>query len=225
MTVEDYFGDWIKVISKKELNIILNKLSKEYNTKIICPNQGNVFKAFKLCPYEDLKIVFVGQDPYPQKGVATGILFGNKKGVDDNHLSPSLQIIKEAVINYEIPHNNIIFDNTLESWAKQGILMLNSALTVEMNIIGSHTMLWRPFISSFLNKLSNTEPGIIYVLFGTQAQTFKPYINKQFNIILEENHPAYYSRMNTKMPSTIFKQLNKIVKDIYGISINWYTEY
>lgn len=225
MTVEDYFGDWIKVINKKELNIILNKLSKEYNTKIICPNQGNVFKAFKLCSYKDVKIVFVGQDPYPQKEVATGILFGNKKEVEDNHLSPSLQIIKEAVINYEIPHNNIIFDNTLESWAKQGILMLNSALTVEMNVIGSHTMLWRPFISSFLNKLSNTEPGIIYVLFGTQAQTFKPYINKQFNIILEENHPAYYSRMNTKMPSTIFKQLNKIVKDIYGISINWYTEY
>lgn len=225
MTVEDYFGDWIKVINKKELNIILNKLSKEYNTKIICPNQGNVFKAFKLCPYKDLKIVFVGQDPYPQKGVSTGILFGNKKEVDDNHLSPSLQIIKEAVINYEIPHNNIIFDNTLESWAKQGILMLNSALTVEMNKIGSHVMLWRPFIAKLLKNLSNKEPGIIYVLFGSQAQTFIPYINIRNSIVVKTEHPAWYARTNQKMSPKLFLDINKVLKEKYGVPIEWYKEY
>lgn len=223
MKLEEYFGRWMRVIDKKELLAILSKLEVEYKRKPICPMQGDVFKAFKLCPYDDLKVVMLGQDPYPQKGVATGLLFGNKKEVDEENLSPSLQIVKEAAINLEIPHKSIIFDQTLESWAKQGILMINTALTVEMNRIGSHVMLWRPFVANLLKKLSENETGIIYVLFGKQAQTFKPYINKQFNIILEENHPAYFARTETKMPSTVFNQISKLTKDKYGIPITWYT--
>lgn len=225
MKLEEYFGRWMKVIDKKELLAILSKLEVEYKRKPICPMQGDVFKAFKLCPYDDLKVVMLGQDPYPQKGVATGLLFGNKEEVDEENLSPSLQIVKEAAINFEIPHKSIIFDQTLESWAKQGILMINTALTVEMNRIGSHVMLWRHFVANLLKKLSENETGIIYVLFGKQAQTFKPYINKQFNIILEENHPAYFARTETKMPSAVFNQISKLTKDKYGISITWYTEY
>jgi uracil-DNA glycosylase len=225
MKLEEYFGRWMRVIDKKELLAILSKLEVEYKRKPICPMQGDVFKAFKLCPYDNLKVVMLGQDPYPQKGVATGLLFGNKKEVDEENLSPSLQIVKEAAINLEIPHKSIIFDQTLESWAKQGILMINTALTVEMNRIGSHVMLWRPFVANLLKKLSENETGIIYVLFGKQAQTFKPYINKQFNIILEENHPAYFARTETKMPSTVFNQISKLTKDKYGIPITWYTEY
>ncbi len=163
--------------------------------------------------------------PYPQKGVATGILFGNKEGTRDEDLSPSLQIIKEAAINFEIPHNCIIFDPTLESWAKQGILMINSALTVEMNKVGSHVMLWRPFIASLLKNLSESETGIIYVLFGKQAQTFKPYINKQLNTVLEENHPAYFARIGEAMPHTVFEQISKLTKEMYGMPITWYQEY
>ena len=225
MKLEEYFGRWMRVIDKKELLTILSKLEVEYKRKPICPMQGDVFKAFKLCPYDNLKAVMLGQDPYPQKGVATGLLFGNKKEVDEENLSPSLQIVKEAAINLEIPHKSIIFDQTLESWARQGILMINTALTVEMNRIGSHVMLWRPFVANLLKKLSENETGIIYVLFGKQAQTFKPYINKQFNIILEENHPAYFARTETKMPSTVFNQISKLTKDKYGIPITWYTEY
>lgn len=163
--------------------------------------------------------------PYPQKGVATGLLFGNKEEVDRENLSPSLQIIKEALINFETPYNNIIFDHTLESWATQGILMLNTALTVETNNIGSHVMLWRPFIAELLKKLSENKTGIIYVLFGEQAKTFKPYINKHFNTILEEKHPAYYARTGMKMPYTIFRQIDNLLKDKYGASISWYSEY
>lgn len=225
MKLEEYFGRWMRVIDKKELLTILSKLEVEYKRKPICPMQGDVFKAFKLCPYDNLKVVMLGQDPYPQKGVATGLLFGNKKEVDEENLSPSLQIVKEAAINLEIPHKSIIFDQTLESWARQGILMINTALTVEMNRIGSHVMLWRPFVASLLKKLSENETGIIYVLFGKQAQTFKPYINKQFNIILEENHPAYFARTESRMPSTVFNQISKLTKDKYGIPITWYTEY
>ena len=225
MTIEEYFGRWMKVIDKRELESILSKLGPEYKRKPICPAQNNVFKAFEVCPYNKLKVVMLSQDPYPQKGVATGILFGNKEGTRDEDLSPSLQIVKEAAINFEIPHNCIIFDPTLESWAKQGILMINSALTVEMNKIGSHVMLWRPFIASLLKKLSENETGIIYVLFGKQAQTFKPYINKQFNIVLEENHPAYFARTGEAMPHTVFEQISKLTKGMYGMPITWYQEY
>ena len=225
MTLEEYFGRWMGVIDKRELESILSKLGPEYKRKPICPAQNNVFKAFEVCPYDKLKVVMLGQDPYPQKGVATGILFGNKEGTRDEELSPSLQIVKEAAINFEIPHNCIIFDTTLESWAKQGILMINSALTVEMNKIGSHVMLWRPFIASLLKKLSENETGIIYVLFGEQAQTFKPYINKQFNIVLEENHPAYFARTGKAMPHTVFEQISKLTKEMYGMPITWYQEY
>lgn len=225
MTLEEYFGRWMRVIDKRELESVLSKLGPEYKRKPICPAQSNVFKAFEACPYDKLKVVMLGQDPYPQKGVATGILFGNKEGTRDEDLSPSLQIIKEAAINFEIPHNCIIFDPTLESWAKQGILMINSALTVEMNKIGSHVMLWRPFIASLLKKLSENETGIIYVLFGKQAQTFKPYINKQFNTVLEENHPAYFARTGEAMPHTVFEQISKLTKGMYGMPITWYQEY
>ena len=225
MTLEEYFGRWMRVIDKRELESVLSKLGPEYKRKPICPAQNNVFKAFEVCPYDKLKVVMLSQDPYPQKGVATGILFGNKEGTRDKDLSPSLQIIKEAAINFEIPHNCIIFDPTLESWAKQGILMINSALTVEMNKIGSHVMLWRPFIASLLKKLSENDTGIIYVLFGKQAQTFKPYINKQFNTVLEENHPAYFARTGEAMPHTVFEQISKLTKEMYGMPITWYQEY
>ena len=224
MTLEEYFGDWMKVIDKSELIKVLDKVGMEYTKKSLCPLQSDVFKAFELCPLRNLKVVMIGQEPYPQKGVATGILFGNKAEVSEDNLSPSLNIIKEAVINYEIPHNCIIFDQTLESWAKQGILMLNSALTVEMNRVGSHTMIWRPFIASLLKNLSLYDSGVIYVLFGRQAQTFKPYINKSFNYIYEVEHPAYFARNNIKIPYKFFIDIKNKVKEIYGIPIEWYKE-
>lgn len=224
MTLEEYFGRWMRVIDKKSLEEVLNKLGPEYQRKSICPVQSKVFRAFELCPYDELKVVMLGQDPYPQKGVATGILFGNDKEVSEENLSPSLKIVKEACINYEIPHNSIIFDQTLESWAKQGILMINSALTVEMNKVGSHVMLWRPFISKLLKNLSDNNTALVYVLFGRQAQTFKPYIGK-FNHIIEVEHPAYFARTNTKMPSELFRNVSNLVERIYGVPVKWYQEY
>lgn len=215
-------GNWEKIMDLPLLYKTLNQIPVDK----ICPRQEDVFNAFKLCKFEDCKVVFLGQDPYPQKGVATGILFGNKPDVKEVNLSPSLQVIKEAAIDYTKTHNYpIYFDNTLESWAKQGILMLNSALTVEINHIGSHTNLWRPFISKFIRALSQYQTGIVYVLFGQQAQTFGPYISKFNNHILKENHPAYYARTNKRMPSDLFKEVNKYVKGLYNQEIVWYTEY
>ena len=225
MTLDEYFGDWMKVIDRTELNNVIAKVGQEYRRKLLCPTQPDVFRAFELCSLNDLKVVMLGQDPYPQKGVATGILFGNRKEVDEDNLSPSLNIVKEAAINFEIPHYCITFDQTLESWAKQGILMINSALTVEMNRIGSHVMLWRPFIAKLLKNLSEYDTAIIYVLFGRQAQTFKPYINSKSNHIIEIEHPAYFARSGTKMPHQLFIDISNRVKGIYGVPIKWYEEY
>lgn len=222
MTLEEYFGDWLKVIDQPSLNRVVNILGPLYQRKPVVPEFTDIFKAFRLCSEHDCKVIFLGQDPYPQKGVATGVLFGNKEGTKE--LSPSLEVIKEACINYEIPHPPIHFDVTLESWGKQGILMLNSALTCEMNRIGSHVMLWRPFVSKLIDNLSHKEPGLIYVLFGSQAQTFEPYIDKRFNSIIKVHHPAYYARTHTKMPYHIFRQINQLLIDNYGVPVKWYTE-
>lgn len=85
MTFEEYFGDWAHVFDMKEFSKVLTVLGRMYKVKPICPKQENVFKAFNLCKYSDCKVVFIGQDPYPQKGVATGILFGNSAGtIEEN---------------------------------------------------------------------------------------------------------------------------------------------
>ena len=222
MTIDEYFGDWMKVLDRNETMKIMGWL-KNINQSTLCPNIKNVFKAFKLCPYNKCRVVFIGQDPYPQRGVAQGVLFGNSSDTPENKLSPSLQIIKESVINFEIPHNLITFDPTLESWAKQGILMINSALTTEVGKIGVHMMKWRPFMIAFLKQMSMINPGIIYVLFGSQAQILEPYINKN-NYVLKIEHPAYFARTNKKMPYHIWKDINKILYDLYGEKIEWFKE-
>lgn len=221
MSIDDYFGDWLSFINKKELNSILEFLSKEYATKSICPNQSEIFKCFRLCSLSELTIVILGQDPYPQKGVATGIAFGNKRETSDEKLSPSLKIIKKSIENLESKNKSSTFDITLENWEKQGILMLNTSLTVEENKIGSHTMLWRKFLIELLGKLSRQKSRIIYAMFGEQAKTFKPYMDFKQNLCLEEKHPAYYARLGKDMPSTIFKQIDRYMEVLYDFTITW----
>ena len=223
MTIEEYFGDWMKVLDKTEAMKIMGWL-RTVNPNTLCPALPNVFRAFKLCPYNKCRVVFIGQDPYPQKGVATGVLFGNSKNTPEDKLSPSLQVVKESAINYEIPHNPLVFDNTLESWAKQGILMINSALTCEVNRVGSHVNEWRPSVSKLLKNLSTRETGIIYVLFGKQAQTLKPYRDDRYNDIIEVEHPAFFARTNQIMPYSVFTRVNDLLYGRYGEKIEWYKE-
>lgn len=223
MTIDEYFGDWMKVLDRKETVKIMNWL-KTTDSSTLCPSIKNVFKAFKLCSYNECKVIFIGQDPFPQKGVAQGILFSNSSNTPEDKLSPSLKVVKESVINFDIPHNLITFDPTLESWAKQGILMLNSALTTEVGKVGIHTLKWRPFIGSFLKNMSEKNTGIIYVFFGSQAKSLNTYINNNNNYKLFIEHPAYYARLNKKMPSDIWYTVQKLVYNIYGTSIEWYKE-
>lgn len=227
MTIEEYFGDWMRVIDKPEAMKIMGWL-KRVNPNTLCPALPNVFRAFKLCSLKGCRVVMIGMDPYPDKFMgkprATGILFGNNKDVPEDKLSPSLQVVKESAINFEIPHNIITFDQTLESWAKQGILMINSALTCELNKVGSHVNQWRPFVSKLLKNLSEKETGIVYILFGRQAQTLKPYINERYNDIIEIEHPAYFARSNKIMPYSVFRQMNDILYGRYGERITLFNE-
>lgn len=221
MTIEEYFGRWLRVMDIPEMTKALNEIRK-INPDRLCPEYPDIFKAFELCKYEDCKAVFIFQDPYPQRGVATGVACGNKSGTVE--LSPSLEVLKESCINYEIPHGPIEFDITLESWAKQGILMLNSALTCEVGRISSHVNLWRPFISKLLKNLSTYNYGLCYVLFGVQAKTFRPYINKEYNHIIEVEHPSYFARTGKTMPYSVFTDVNKYLNNAYGTTIEWYHE-
>lgn len=221
MNAKECFNDWLNVIDLEKLYKVLstlNKLSKKCIS--LEPSSKSVFKCFQKTSLRDTKIIMLGMDPYPQKGVATGLAFG----VNSTVIPPSLRVLEEACINYEIPHNHIEFDYTLESWANQGILLLNSALTCEVNKPGSHIHIWRPFMSDFLTKLSNTHPGCLYVLMGRQAQSFEPCINKNCNCIIKTHHPAYYARTGSKMPYETFLAINKFSINNYGEPIIWYKE-
>lgn len=227
MSIEEYFGDWIKIIDRTELNKVMNTLNNEYNRFPVFPYKKDVFKAFKLCPLNDLKIVIIGQDVYPDRygfePRATGLAFANNSEIPEEYWSPSLKILKDSVINLDIPHNCCTFDPTLKSWAKQGILLLNSALTCRENSIGSHIGIWRPFIVKLLTKLSEYYTGIVYILLGNQAKSFEKYIGIN-NFILSCNHPAYYARKGIDMPNSIFITASKLIKDNYGEEIKWYNE-
>lgn len=221
MTIEEYFKEWIKVIPMKEMQGALNKINCIKNN--ICPEYKNIFKAFHLCPYKELRLIILGQDPYPQKNVATGLAFANFSNTPENNISPSLQVIKESVINYKIPHNLIIFAPDLEEWAKQGVLLLNTSLTCEINKPGSHNLIWRPFISKLIENICKCNSGIIFLLLGKQAQSFESNINKLQHII-KVPHPSYCYRNNIELPHNIWTDINKTLISLNGYGINFYKE-
>lgn len=223
MTIQEYFGDWSKVVDLQEADRIIKKLSA--SNHIICPQLKDIFKCFRLCSLNNLRVVIIGQDPYPQKGVATGLAFANSPDTPEDSYSPSLEILRESVINYTIPHRRVTFAPDLEKWEAQGVLLLNSALSCEVGRVGSHTLLWRPFIKSLLTNLSKYHTGLVYLLMGTQAQSLEPYINKQFNHVIHIRHPSWYARQRQRMPSDIWQEINTILIGQNGYGIEWFTEY
>ena len=227
MSIDNYFGDWKKVINLNDADSLIKKLIKQ--NKKICPLIKDIFKAFKLCSFNNLRAVVIGQDPYNNykngKPVATGLAFANTIDTDEQNYSPSLEVLKESVIDYTKPHRSIIFDPSLEKWEEQGVLMLNTALSCEVGKPGSHSLLWRPFIKSLLINLSKCHTGIVYILMGNDAQSFESYINKKFNHIIKVRHPSWYARQKTRMPSDVWKQVNDILIGQNGYGIEWYKEY
>ena len=221
MTKEEYFGDWMTVLPIKEMQEAINKISTIRDK--ICPDYKNIFKSFHKCPYRELRLVILCQGPYPQKNIATGLAFANFNMTPEEKLSSSLQVIKESIINYKIPHNLITFAPELEELAEQGVLLLNTALTCEVNKPGSHSLLWRSFICQLIKNICDYNTGIVWLLLGNSAQSFKPYINKH-QYIIEAKHPSFCARNHEKLPYHIWHNINKILIGLNGYGITFYKE-
>lgn len=228
MSIEDYFGEWKNVVPLGEVSDIMANLKK--SKSVFCPLLKDVFKAFEVCPYSNLKVVVLGQDCYPDmrngKPVATGVAFANSKDTPVDRYSPSLKILMDSFIDFSIPHGRINFDPSLEQISSQGVLFMNTALTCVAGRPGSHMLLWRSFIQSFLKNLSRHKTSIVYVLLGSEAQALKDCIDGRYNYILTDKHPAFYARMKTSMPCGIWKSVNDIIKSINGKEeeIKWFQE-
>lgn len=223
MTIEEYFGDWSRVIDLSEANNIMLRLKALKQP--ICPKLVDVFKCFRLCKLHDLRVVIIGQDPYPNyvdgHPVATGLAFANSSDTTEENYSPSLKVLIDSFMDFSSPQELINFDPSLESWEKQGVLLLNTALSCLKDRVGSHTLLWRPFITSFLSNLSKATTGIVYVLMGNDAQSLEPYINEEFNYILKAKHPSYYARKHVSMPN-MWSRIDQILINLNGYRIKWF---
>ena len=206
-------------IFSSEFTEILSKLYQlSIADKRFTPTLKQLFRAFEECPYDDLKVVFIGQDPYPQLGVADGISFscGNT-----NKAQPSLRYIFEEIertVYQEFPSYQ---DPDLTRWSKQGILMLNTALTVEVGKIGSHYDIWKPFTAYLLDSLNNYNPGLIYVYMGKKAEEWSELTNDN-NYKFTVKHPASAAYNGSKWDSNdIFTKIQHIVKESSGNTIHW----
>lgn len=214
---------WGKVfksfIFSSEFEKILNKLWELSNENSrFTPTLKQVFRAFEECPYDKLQVVIIGQDPYPQLGVADGISFSCS---NTNKLQPSLKFILQEVDKTVYNNHVISEDLDLKRWSNQGILMLNTALTVEIGKIGSHYDIWKPFTAYLFDYLNNNNSGLIYVYMGKKAEEWSEVIddnNYKFNV----KHPASAAYNGSKWDSNdIFNQISKLVKENNGNEIIW----
>ena len=194
-----------------------NRLNNIYSSnKNIFPNRNDVFRAFKLCPLSKTKVVIFGQDPYYTKGIADGLAFSTRS----NKTPASLKnIFREIKLEYP---NSLFSSNNLESWANQGVLLLNTSLTVEENLPLKNGLLWMDFIKEILNLINNHCNNIIFVLWGNQAIKLKKYISKN-HYILESSHPSPLSANKGFIGNNHFKKINEILKSLNLDTINWNT--
>lgn len=174
-------ANWEKVLSPYinglNFDYIVNSLADGVKkSRRFTPKFKNIFNAFIECPYDDLKVVIVGQDPYPQFGVADGIAFScSNKGKAEK----SLQYINKALGT----------DHTdLKYWSNQGVLLINTALTVEINKIGSHYGLWKSFTEYLFDTLNRHKKDLVFVLMGRKAEEWAPLLSNMK--IYKVAHPA-----------------------------------
>ena len=188
--------------------------------KRFTPPLKEVFRAFEECPHDKLKVIMIGQDPYPQLGVADGLAFSCS---NTDKAQPSLKNIFEAVektIHQEWPTYQ---DPNLVRWANQGVLLLNSALTCQVDKVGSHYNVWKEFIAYTMDILNYTDSGLIFVLMGKQAQELESMIG-QHHYVIKVSHPASAAYTKTTWDcSDMFNEINKIINGQNGptFKINW----
>lgn len=199
---------------------LVNFIKEEYHKKEIYPPQNEIFNAFRHTPYRNVKVVILGQDPYHGYGEAEGLSFSVKNGI---RKPPSLKnIFKELESDLNIPfpeHSSLI------PWTEQGVLLLNSVLTVEANLAASHKGHgWEIFTDKVIEILNKKEEPIVFILWGNFAKAKKSLITNKNHYIIESAHPSPFSANNGFFGSKPFSKTNNFLISKGLTPINWNIE-
>ena len=213
--------NWFKLLcdefNKPYFKNLQSFLDDEYSKYTIYPKVENIFNALNATKYNDVKVVIIGQDPYHEPNQAHGLAFSVE---NDVKIPPSLQnIYKEinADIGIDIPKTG-----NLQSWAKQGVLLLNTVLTVRKGEANSHQNKgWETFTSKVLELLNKREKPIVFLLWGNSAKKLGNIITNKNHFILTASHPSPLSAFNGFFGCKHFSKTNEFLKQIGEKEINW----
>ena len=214
-------NEWDEILSDlfstEKYSEIREFLKKEYTENTIYPDMYNIFRCFKETPYNNVKAVILGQDPYHEEGQAQGLSFSVPNGVK---FPPSLvNIFKElkSDLGYDAPKSG-----DLLKWAKEGVLLLNTTLTVRKGLANSHKDCgWQWFTDEVIKKLNERETPIVFILWGANARSKKKFINTKKHFIVESAHPSPLSCYNGFWNSKPFSKTNEFLKSVNISQINW----
>ncbi|OGC45303.1 uracil-DNA glycosylase [candidate division WS6 bacterium RIFOXYB1_FULL_33_14] len=202
------------MIQRNLSNIDLESIYKKGN---IYPPREFLFRALELTPIKTVKVVILGQDPYHGEGEANGLAFSVNKGIK---LPPSLRnIYKELNEDLGIPIPN---HGDLGNWAKQGVLLLNSVLTVKKDIPSSHRKLgWQEYTDSIIEEISKSKNNIVFILWGKYAQSKIPLIDLSKHLVISSPHPSPFSARKGFLGSKPFSKCNTYLKEKGLKEIDW----
>ncbi len=212
---------WKKALSSEFEKSYFKELSgfvkEEYLGQIVYPLPKDVFRAFDLCPFDQVKVVILGQDPYHGPKQANGLCFAVHEGVD---LPPSLKnIFKEIESDLGVKP---IQSGDLSRWAKQGVLLLNATLTVRARTPGSHQKKgWEEFTDAAIEMLSKTQEHIVFMLWGNYAKQKGMVIDRTKHLVLEAAHPSPFSVYNGFFGSKHFSKANEYLRAHGSEKIDW----
>lgn len=218
---KDKLGSWYTTYPSTFDKI--DSIVKALDFKNICPAPKDILNCFYKCKYEDLRVIILALDPYSTSFNysfinylhATGLAFGVPH--ECQILPPSLQKIEQQVLEQGF----IFLDKTLESWAEQGVLLLNSSLTVEKHTPQIHLNIWRPFVEELLREVTLNNPGLFVIMMGKYAQGFAPVLSSQ-TLQMGIEHPAAAARQQRDWVSNnCFLEANKILMQNNGEKISW----
>ena len=217
----DFGNDWNEILSDvingENYQNIRKFLITEYSTRTVYPPMDKIFTAFKLTPYENVKAVILGQDPYHEEGQAHGLSFSVPEGTP---LPPSLKnIYKELKSDLGIDNGN---NGDLTKWAKQGVLLLNTTLTVRQGQANSHVKCgWTEFTNEVVKRLSHRDKPMVFILWGGNARAKKQLINNKNHLILESVHPSPLSCFNGFFGCKHFSKTNDFLIKTGQTPIDW----
>ncbi|MEN9622024.1 MAG: Uracil-DNA glycosylase [Candidatus Parcubacteria bacterium] len=189
----------------------------EYKVQSIYPDQKDIFRAFDLCSFDDVKVVIIGQDPYHGPNQANGLCFAVHDGIK---VPPSLKnIYKEISVDTGVQPFET---GDLSRWAKQGVLLLNATLTVRAHTPGSHQKKgWELFTDAVIEKLSKEKEHLVFLLWGNYAKQKGVVIDRTKHLVLEAQHPSPFSAHNGFFGSKHFSKTNAYLKKQGKGEVNW----